>query len=89
MIPCPLLTWVGLLPKTAHVFPRPPAGQVHALDAPGDLLEGSLGMLGIVTEVTLQVVPARKVAVRQLQVGEACEVRQGLAKMVVGGGGRG
>lgn len=42
-------------------------GEVHVLSEPGDLLEGSVGMLGLVTEVTLFVQPARKVAVRQLQ----------------------
>ena len=47
---------------------RSPAGHIHILDTPGDWLEGSLGMLGIVTEVTLEVVPQRKVAVKQLQV---------------------
>ncbi|PNG99666.1 hypothetical protein TSOC_014550, partial [Tetrabaena socialis] len=42
-------------------------GDVHALDAPGDLLEGSLGMLGVVTEVTLYVQRKKKMAVRLLQ----------------------
>ncbi len=38
-----------------------------ALESPGDLLEGSLGLLGVITEVTLEVVPAKKAAVMQLQ----------------------
>ncbi len=32
------------------------------------MLEGSLGLLGVVTELTLYVQPKKKVAVRQLQV---------------------
>jgi hypothetical protein len=43
-------------------------GEIHTLDNPGDLLEGSLGLLGVVTEATLFAQPKRKVAVRQLQV---------------------
>ncbi len=38
-------------------------------DNPGALLEGSLGMLGVITELTLEVAAAKKVAVKQLQVG--------------------
>eukprot|EP00798_Chlamydomonas_sp_ICE-L_P002351 gene2351-8657_t len=42
-------------------------GEVQVLDEPGTLLEGSLGLLGVVTELTIAVSPAKKVAVRQLQ----------------------
>ena len=41
-------------------------GEARRLVAPGQLLEANLGLLGVVTEVTLQVVPARKVAVSEL-----------------------
>lgn len=37
------------------------------LETPGGELEGSMGMLGIVAELTLSVVPLKKVAVKQLQ----------------------
>jgi hypothetical protein len=43
------------------------AGHVIALDSPGELLEGSLGLFGVITEVTLQVTGARKVSVLQVQ----------------------
>ena len=42
-------------------------GQVLALDAPGDLLEGSMGLLGLLTEVTLGVRKARKLLVKTLR----------------------
>mmetsp|Transcript_5231 Transcript_5231/g.11442 ORF Transcript_5231/g.11442 Transcript_5231/m.11442 type:complete len:590 (-) Transcript_5231:711-2480(-) len=42
-------------------------GDVHALDTPGDLLEGSLGLLGVITELSFIAAPVRKVAVKQLQ----------------------
>lgn len=42
----------------------PLPGEVHALDSPGVLLEGSMGLLGVVTEVTLFVQRATKVAVK-------------------------
>ncbi|GAX79770.1 hypothetical protein CEUSTIGMA_g7210.t1 [Chlamydomonas eustigma] len=42
-------------------------GLVIALDSPGELLEGSLGLFGVITEVTLQVTEARKVSVLQVQ----------------------
>jgi hypothetical protein len=44
------------------------SGETHALEQPGDLLDGSLGLLGVVTEVTLYVAPKKKMAVRELQV---------------------
>ncbi|GFR41090.1 hypothetical protein Agub_g1731 [Astrephomene gubernaculifera] len=42
-------------------------GDVRTLDHPGELLEGSLGLLGVVTEVTMYVQPKKKMAVRQIQ----------------------
>lgn len=43
-------------------------GDIHTLDTPGELLEGSLGMLGVVTEVTMYVQAKKKMAVRQIMV---------------------
>ena len=48
-----------------------PSGHVLALDTPGDLLEGSLGLFGVVTEMTLDVTVARKLTVMQMQQEDA------------------
>jgi len=42
-----------------------------ALDSPGDLLEGSLGLFGVITELTLGVTRARKLTVMQMQQEDA------------------
>ncbi|KAG2500003.1 hypothetical protein HYH03_002285 [Edaphochlamys debaryana] len=42
-------------------------GDIHTLENPAELLEGSMGMLGVVTEVTMYVQAKRKMAVRQMQ----------------------
>ncbi|KXZ56870.1 hypothetical protein GPECTOR_1g785 [Gonium pectorale] len=42
-------------------------GDVRLLDTPGEVLEGSLGLLGVVTEVTMYVQRKKKMAVRQIQ----------------------
>ena len=55
----PLSSWAAATPTP----PLPPSGHVLALDSPGDLLEGSLGLLGVVTEMTLSVTSARKVGI--------------------------
>ena len=54
----PLSPWAAAPPP-----PLSPLGHVLALDSPGDLLEGSLGLLGVVTEMTLSVTSARKVGI--------------------------
>ncbi|GIL42745.1 hypothetical protein Vafri_672 [Volvox africanus] len=42
-------------------------GDIQVLDNPGQVLEGSLGMLGLVTEATMYVQKKKKMAVRQIQ----------------------
>ncbi|GLC51218.1 hypothetical protein PLESTB_000478500 [Pleodorina starrii] len=42
-------------------------GDIQILDNPGQVLEGSLGMFGVVTEVTMYVQQKKKMAVRQIQ----------------------
>ncbi|GLI69127.1 hypothetical protein VaNZ11_013682 [Volvox africanus] len=42
-------------------------GDIQVLDNPGQVLEGSLGMLGLVTEATMYVQKRKKMAVRQIQ----------------------
>ncbi len=57
--------------------PYVPAGQTHVLERPQTLLEGSMGLLGVITELTIEVVPAKKVAVKQIQVRELCHLCMG------------